>query len=411
MARPVVEDLCEVSHSWVPTGKGTLNTHAWWSRHDPLWELRWDDIAGLRWEFPALSRIVAAHRGDGVIGIEERRVFSPVDVGENKLYSEPAIRLMAIVVEFGMVTTEQALILAGWRANFNRGVAVLADLWAAGALMRMRIPSTAGKFTYVWSPARRESYGALREWLNRAPLWVKRAVCGGLDPLDGTDYSNRAALRHNVVTMDILLRAMETCPDVIGIWGERHTRAQAFADQKVLPGEDARNNIGDGAMVTRTGRVIILESTNGATSRPSDVAAKVGAWVAICARSDIDVSVVFVDIAERMRAKRLFSMVEWGTREVCKRYIADTRLREEGKRRIFVGHAKNWFPAPRMIGSPFLRLECVSPVDRARHDVLPGDETMDYGNPAVAASLIAMHNPVWIASKTVADRDEGALNA
>lgn len=387
------------SASYTEDGFSALHTRPWWGRYDPIWESKYDDVVTRKWDFPALTERRVSNRGDGVLAVKDRRYFSPVDVGEKRLYSSMAIRVMAIIVEYGMATTDQILLLSGIKVSANRVVSVLQNLWDAGLLLRMQVPSPIGK-VHVWMLSRKKGMSSLESWLERLEPWQYQLVAAGGDPLDYDGYSvPPSAIRHNICTTEMLLRAMEACPDVIGAWGERHCKAEQLSEQKLFPTEVSRANIGDGAIVTKGGRVIIFETTGSQSMPQKKLSEKAGAWVGVCGRSDVDLSVVFVDISYNPNPKKLFNAVSWGVDEKAGRYVARADIRQRGEQKIFVAHAKHWFPTARMVSDSFATLEVVRACDRERTHILSGEEEWDYGSPIVGATALSLHNPDWVLNK------------
>lgn len=379
----------------------------WWDRTDIIWDVSWHDLLPYSWELPTITRRRISNRGDGVLHLEDRKLFSPVDLGDKRLYSTIAVRVMAILTEFGMATTEQVVQMCGLNVIAQRVSSALNNLWESGALLRLQVPTTKGGHSYVWMPNRRKDSTRLPQWFSGADPWQYQMVSGGLDPMDSHGYSvSKDSIRHNLATMDVMLRALEVCPNVVGAWGERHGRAEQFSDQREFPTEAVRANIGDGVLVTKSGGIIILETTGAAhgssVEAGNQAAEKAGAWVGVCGRSDLDVKVVFLDVAEKPTTKTLYKAVSLGVKKLSSKYVARSSVIERGKKRIFVADSRTWFPLPGTISTTFADMSCIN-IGTNRMEPVVDDESVDLAHPAVGTSVLSLHNPPWASNKASFD--------
>src|SRR5699024_6629017 len=147
----------------------------------------------------------------------------------------------------------------GRRAVWN----TMTELYSAGMVKRL---------TPDWWDSTIDESGSGSIWRIDRSSWVTMKwfadldnlewilATNNVDPEQSTIGSNTpTALRHNLATIEIVLKAMEACPGVTGAWGEGHAYASMFYEQNKFELDDVRNNVGDAVLVSRSGKIIVLE--------------------------------------------------------------------------------------------------------------------------------------------------------
>lgn len=390
---------------------------SWDKRIDPLWETTYHSMSRITWEKSSIKTHGVYDDGTGVLRNVRREVYSPIDLGDGALYSQTAVTLMAIIIEYQMCSTEHIMILAG-DPNKGRVVGVLETLFASGIINKSGMTSDLnGEKTTVWTINKKSDEFA--DWLFGLEPWQYQLIAGGRDVITEWATNQSTAARHNITVMDLMVKAMEVSPYVMGAWGERHCTADIFAEQQLLPNEESRGNVGDGLLVTPSGTVILFEASgakmtgkakrnNVLKSVHQNISAthlvmKAAAWVAIAARSDIDLRVVFVDVATKPSFKRMFNAVNVGVNLKSDMFIADSYLREKGMEKIYVADAREWMPIPRMVSQSMETLDCIQVVNGGRSSPLLTEEhgVLNTHSPMVTNTLLSLHNPEWAAAKAL----------
>lgn len=394
-----------------------INALSWDKRIDPLWETTFHSMSRTSWGKSSIKTHGIYDDGTGVLRNVGREVYSPIDLGEGALYSQTSVTIMAIIVEYQMCSTEHIMILAG-DPNKARVSNALDTLFVSGIINKAGLTSElTGEKTTVWTINKKSDEFA--DWLFGLEPWQYQLIAGGRDIVTEWATNQSSAARHNISVMDIMVKAMEVSPYIMGAWGERHSTADIFADQKLLPTEQSRDNVGDGLMVTPSGTVILLEAS-GATMTgrarknnvlksvhqnisASHLVMKAAAWVAIAARTDIDLRVVFVDVATKPSFKRMLNAVNVGVNLKSDMFIADSYLREKGMEKIYVADAREWMPIPRMVSSSMETLDCIQVAKSGKSIPLLTEEdgVVNTKSPFVTNTLLSMHNPEWAAAKAL----------
>lgn len=373
-------------------------------RIDPIHEVTWKDGVNLQWH--GIRAVVEGFKisATGQIIHERRSEPSPIDLPPYRTHSNRAVQVVAQLAQYYQLSTFQIATLLGstpnriWRttsALFGAGIIERAiPGWIEDGVAADRGHGGSGS---VWRLAARTD--RLDEWLSKLSDLEYALVTGGVDISMGTTSSRSASsVRHNLSAAEIMIRAQEMVPGVIGAWGEAFTSADMLLPPGVREGQDIRQNIGDGVLVTRDGKLIIIE-TSGASKLDNQlngprIQNKAAAWSIIAALSNLDITVIFVDIAHTPR-KRLQYYVKLGV-ESAASMISDTYLLQRGTSRIFAVDAWDWFPFELAIAEGFLTLEAWSPITNRYHDVIPLDVPLRVEADPVLNTVAALHTPKWV---------------
>ena len=403
----------------------TMNSFApvkktsWHNRLDPLWETSYNTMRTISWDKSSIVTRGIYDDGSGILRQSDREVYSPIDVSDAILFSQTAILSMAVLIEFQNCSTDHIMIMIG-DPNVSRVKKALNMLFVAGVIKSSNLHSTINRESMdIWTINKKGDN--FQKWLQGLEPWQFQLISGGRDIMSGWGTNQLSAARHNITTMDLMVKALEVSPHIIGAWGERHTHADIFAEQKLMPHEFSRANVGDGMLVTKSGTVIILESSGLTMTGRSDwsleaqnksaglsrLAQKAAAWTAICGRSDIDVRIVFVDIASRPSFYKLANSVIAGVKFESSKFIANEKLRRKGQDRIYVADGRSWLPLPRLVSQQMETLACIN-VGKSIHTngenkiepMLTEEENIwNYGSPLITNTMLSLHNPEWALKK------------
>lgn len=368
------------------------------TRIDPVHEIRWEDGIDKQWNQIAVYKEALGATEDGRVRHKITPEFSPIRKSDYHLFSTRAILAMAAINEFEQLTTHQ---IATWLGVGVRAATItLNHLFEAGILQVMRPGWMDDKDKKdVASPLwriDRKSWTTV-DWFGSLNHMEWALVTNGSDPeYSSIGATNQSAVRHNMASSELVLKAMEICPAVIGGWGERHAIWDMFVDPEKI-GMDL-NVVGDSVVVTRDGKIIVFEvtTTKDANRVGTDVAAKAAAWVTVAAYSDLNIHVVFADMTGTGTAlNRISRMVLIGIEHEASKYIPHKDRLEHGQSRIHAFSGLDWFPMPRVASDDMRDLVVHRVIDGRRVQLsnLGAEVRMD---DHVVNTLAAMHVPFWI---------------
>lgn len=375
--------------------------HEWWNRIDPMYEIEWKSLVGDgdRWESVSVRQNSVDIDGRGFMHHFIDRFYSPIQVRANELYNYRTITIMSLLMEWHQLTTLQLMTFLGEpHGKVNRS---LSALYSSGVIETLRPYWTRRRARDqdigsgpVWridkrSPATEQFFNSLgnREWF---------MVLNGSDPASISGENTPTTLRHNLLSAEIALKALEASPHIIGAWGEDKAKAEFFI-KATGTNRGLRNNIGDGVLVCRDGKIIVLEVTT-ATARSktsSSIVDKAAAWATIAARTDFDLDVLFIDASTTPRPAKFTRLVRYGYQEVAKKYMTRLREREKGGSHLYTADARRWFPLERAVSPQFKRLNCWSLGHEGFVDML-GPVPMDTGKDIVVNTASALITPRWV---------------
>lgn len=409
-ARPTPEQRREPSSGHIAYGAGRTDTLPWTDRLDPLYELEHNDVIEAKWTAERVIRPELQVTDAGVVS----PVLAETDVVTNRpanlTHNGRAVLVMAALSEFNHLTSAQLGCLIGMKTGYAQ--ATCEELLLAGCLKRLDMGAAHRNdksFGDVWRIDRSVLNGNLSRWTSRLSALEWALISNGV-PFDEKPGTNAPwGLPHNLMTSEVMIRAMETNPAVVGIWGERHARMvnmyRAHAREK-----KARMNSGDGIIVTRSGKIIVLETTgekllkkrrfskkDSTKENRNRLVDKVGGWVAATGHSELDLRVVFLSTQRKPDLAELKLYVGYGVDEGSKKYVTRRSVRERGKKRIYVADARTWFPAARSISDDFLWMSAHNAGTRRADTVIDdSDLVTDPTNDLVRNTLAGLHVPGWI---------------
>lgn len=386
-----------------PVAPSSRSPHvSYLDRIDPLHEIEFKDVVSTRWDEVSVMEHAMTISPSGALIHRTKKTPAPVSLSSARLYNPLTIRSVAALTQFHQLSTLQLITLSG--GNHRKMEYVLQQLFAAGLIQR----SMNNKWTHADRDDRLD-YGVGSVWqLNssspRLPEWFDGLtdlehllMSGGRDMLKGSNGSSgSSSIRHNLTLAEIIIRAIEMCPGVIGGWGEPMTVGKSFTDSL----DDVRSNIADGAIVGKDGSIILIE-TSGAANLDRDavgnkLSEKALGWAAIAARSEVPLKVLFVNISTKARMQRFNYHIQRGLERIDEQ-IVRPQAQRKGRESVFVVDALDWFPFTLGISRGFTEMEAYSTETRRFHSLIPADTKINPDADVVANTLAALHIPPWIA--------------
>lgn len=372
-------------------------------RLDPFYEVEWIDALSTKWEGISVNRLAYSIDSYGTVSQNSDPVFAPIKTNASRLYTPLGIKSMAALAQFHQLTTYQLATL--FEAHPNDIKRALTDLFAFGVIERAeplwgdrdfqgRKDSGSG---HLWRLS--NHVPQLEEWMMQLEPLEAKLVAQGRDIAVGTNSSRGgSALRHNLAASELLIRAQESCPAVIGAWGEWATQGELFLNEEVRKRADLRKNIGDGAIVLKNGSIIVLE-TSGASNLDDKggdkLEQKAAAWAAIAALTHLDLKIVFVNINSKAKMNRFEWRVMKGLSQIG-RQISNVDLQKKGVEAVFIANAYDWFPMPMTASVGFANLQSFHPIAKRYYDLAPAVTSFDVNSDAMVNTVAALHTPKWV---------------
>lgn len=381
-------------------------------RIDPLWEIDWDSqFGGSDWRRVSVSRHRLTTDARGNLAVKTIEAFSPIAMLPNESYSENMMRLMALLFQFGCLTTSQ---MCSFMDTSLKGISYAINrLYGLGLVERMT-PSWVQTTTSarpqhgsgdIWRVNLRSD--VVSEWLEGLSGTEKALLTGGRDASDllhnGT-FAYEHTLRHNLAVAEFGLRALETMPGIAGVWGEPFVQGDKFLSEIVRGSVNVRYVRGDAAVVTKDGAVVVVELTgvrdlrDSRSEHGSTLAARAAAWAAIAHLSDTPMSLVIVSIGGYSASRRISKHLRDNTEKELGKYFANVSDKERALSTIHLASAQSWWPSASAISRKFLTMEAFSPFSKEYRELAPADAAWDTTSPPVLNTVAALHTPAWALS-------------
>lgn len=387
-----------------PSTLSRLHETTYLDRIDPLHEVEWGDALRTRWtDIGGTIHQLVVTPGGG-IGHGSFHISSPIDTPPSVLYHPRAIKSVAALVQFHQMSTVQmaSMLDIRTRSAFYH----LSNLFYAGVL-EIATPlwwdsdddRPSGGTGCLWriamSRGDRERWSA---WLDGLTDLEHLLVTGGADVTKGTPgQSSGAAARHNLTTAELAVRAMESCPGVLGVWGEPLATANLFRDR--VEDDEMSHHVADAVIVSKDGSLVVVETVGSSKMDDPVVAerirAKAAVWGTIIARSDLDIRLLFLNISRTGSVKRLRWRAMQGV-EDTRNYLARTSMMDKVKERVFVADGHEWWPLPSMITKGFTELEAFNPFTNRYTRLVPADTPLAPRSDIVVNTLGSLHTPHWV---------------
>jgi len=376
-------------------------------RLDPFHEMDWNaQFTGSDWRRIEVQRHRLTTDARGNVFVQTTSSFAPIDMPPNESYTENIVRTMALLFQFGCLSTSQ---LCSWLNLTGKGMAyTLNRLYALGLIERM---------TPSWvttTPSSRPGHGTgdivrvnlrsdtVGQWVDGLSALEHALLTGGRttdDLLRNGTFAYEQTLRHNLALAEVCLRALEVSPGVAGVWGEPLVQGDRFLGQLARGSVDVRTVRGDGAIVTKDGGVIVLELTGVQDATRSEhgqtLAARAAAWAAIAHLSQVPMSLCVVSIGGYSASRRIARHLKANVERELAAYFAHLDDREEAMKAIHMVSMQSWWPSPGAVSRKFVTLEAYSPLSEQYRELAPAAAQWDTRQPVVVNTVAALHHPAW----------------
>lgn len=388
----------------VPLLYGSRAEHVpWFQREDLLNDSVSSDFGQCEWQTSEAIRYKLAVDGSGRLVHDVATVASPMRRADGFLYAPDTILAMAALVEWQQVTTAQCATLLG--CSTRKAYGILWNLHSAGILKKMN-PKIAFEeyggnegIGSVWAMDKKS--WCTEKWFKEIDPLDYALITNGLDPLDTSIGVARGGLRHNLASVDLIIKTMEVSP-VCGGWGEPHSRVENFYDPKEWDAEEVSKRRADGVIVSNSGKVILLETTGSWGAATEEITNKTIGWVKAIAHSDLDLHVVFLDMSNPPIYAKMKSRVAAGLHR-SESVVPNKYVRDQAIAKVHVANGRIWFPFSRAVSEEFRLLEVATPAKRVIEPLLRDEpEQPDLSKDVVRNTLAGLHTPAWIRNRVSA---------
>lgn len=377
-------------------------------RIDPFWEMDWDSqFGGSEWRRVSAERHRVTTDVRGNVTIKTTQAYSPVTLSQNESYTESMMRIMALLFQYGGVSTSQ---LCSFMDQSLKGISyALNRLYASGLVERMTPswvrPTQSSRLYHgsgdIWRANLRSD--TITEWLeglSATEYALMTAGRDGADLLHNATFTYEQTLRHNLSVAELCLRTLESAPGVAGVWGEPFVHGDRFLSEQVRNSINVRTVRGDAAIVTKDGAVIIIELTaiKDATQAEegATLAARAAAWATIASLSDVPMSLAVVSIGGYAASRRVAKHLRENTERELGKYFSNVAEKKKALDAIHMTSIQSWWPSASCISRKFLTLEGFSPFTKEYRELAPADAQWDTKQPVVMNSVAALHTPPWV---------------
>lgn len=265
-------------------------------------------------------------------------------------HGAPVIRVLAALHAWRTATLEQLAALTGDSAVMNTRSSLVADLFSAGLI-------ELGTFGPWTKPERRhrQDFDLMRlgHKRNLAPFARSLREDLRLRLTDGDGWVNTPPYeRHDVLALELGLRASEFIPSVSGVLGERFSRLNRLAAGPFSPADEWRSSA-DVTLLRRDGTAIAVELT---ANTSQTFSGKVSRWVQLLADPYYgrELCVVFLLAPRQDKPGEITALRTRVERQIKSRIVRT--LRTAAAPRIVVASWSDWFPDRHVIGAQFQHL-------------------------------------------------------
>lgn len=265
-------------------------------------------------------------------------------------HGAPVIRTLAALHSWRTVTLEQLAALTGDSAVMNTRSSLVTDLFSAGLI-------ELGTFGAWTKPERRhrQDFDLMRLGHKGNLAVFARGLAQDLQLrlTDGDGWVNTPTYeRHDVLAVELGLRAAEFIPVVSGALGERFSTLRRLAAGPLSPADTWRSSA-DMTLLRRDGTAIAVELT---ANTSQTFAGKVSRWVQVLADPYYgrELCVVFLLAPRQDVPGEITSLRTRVKRRIRSEII--TSARTAAASRIVVAEWSDWFPERHVIGAQFQHL-------------------------------------------------------
>lgn len=374
--------------------------NSWLDRPDPCFELEY--MGGSKnhfWKEISVSKNNVVVNSEGKIEVSETEIFSPILDSKYYRRTKGHIWIIAVMHSFQHASTIQIAALLG--ITVERAASELEELWSYGILFKTEANArNPESFGMIWSLNR--SSWTLKNWVHGLSSLNRFLMTQGSDILEyGVGSSSISSARHNVVILEILIKAMEICPGIVGVWGERWVNGKSLLDSNIdTTKEIIKKSMGDGAIVTKDGRIIIFEisgKTNISKTYIKVLSEKVSAWAKVSSLSKMDISIVFVNTSSdsRQNMDRYTEHLASGLKEAKSGFVTSSQM-EKMDHSIYYVDYRDWFNSTRGVYEEFASLTAVRAADRQKVELAPISTPLDRDSNIIMNTSATLFHPRWI---------------
>lgn len=375
------------------------------SRFDMCNDIEWKDISNLAWYDISTTSHRLAISATGDVIHKDKVTWSPIDVGVHRIFSPSSIKIVSLLGNYHNLSTVQIATFLG--VTVRQAWNTLSSMFAAGLIMRALPPwmndengMEYGGSGSLWrldtdSP-RLHEWEIMENGLNDLEHLLAVGSRSLRKPTRGSASS--ASLRHNLVTAEVMLRALEVVPRIVGTWGEIYASSDLLLPEEVENGE-IRSIYADGLLVLDDGKALVIETV---ASRNVDNVSralrnKVALWTYIAGLTKYEIGVLFLDASPSPKVNRFRYHVAQGIEEASA-FTSKSAIHKRGSSAIYVAHIQDWFPVQHGISAGFSEIEVWSPIKEHYLPLAPHSLALSspVSNDLVVNTLAALHTPSWI---------------
>lgn len=387
-------------------------------RIDPMHDMSWSQGINMEWDAISVKEDTLVANGAGILVPSRESMFTPITQAHDVLYAPMSLRVVSMIFQWHQLTTSQIASLLS--VHFSQAETRLNLLYSAGILIKsdpvLNLKSASRREDlphfgagHVWQLNRKGIKGSRlsNRGINQIAAWQEGIdnpiewllATAGSDITRGSNASNHpTAIRHNLFCAELALRAMESCPSIIGAWGEQVSEAKRMVSSEL---EDVRSNVADIILVQSNGDLVVVEAS-GASSidteeRRRTFARKVSSWALVAERSHFNIKFVFVNFSETATREKFTEIVSLGVDAVNKLYTGGRKARV-AKESIHAVDARDWFPMSQSISEGFPRMYAWNVMSESFVPMLD-ESPVGRGNVSediAVNTLTSFHTPDWI---------------
>lgn len=368
------------------------------SRYDPFFSASALDLSSIEFEQCSVVKSWNGASPDGVLGRRDVRWRSFVDGFQREAYSDLSLAAIAILGQFHTASTAQIAAFAG--VDVSEAHRALTRLYASGVVLRSSVSDvphdeTVHRLGHIWRIASGRGSGPFVEsWANRLRDFEYMMVTTGRDISRGVSgTSGTFAFRHNLQATELALRLMEMNSSVAGVLGEQ---AGSISNVVDTSRHEMRGNVADLAVVTNSGRVILIELTS-ARNATASISEKAMAWtLAIALATDLDLYVVFANSNPKHDRWLFRNRVLAGILAAENRLVNPGASLRRAQERIFVSDTStHWFPMSHTVTTAFTTMDVLNPASLAFYRLAPDGAQLSSAQPVISVRA-ALSTPDWI---------------
>lgn len=371
-----------------------------WERPDIFRRVTYNDAKSLKFQLPGITTPQVGATPGRMLSLQNIHRETPVVLTDKELYHHEVQRGFCVFAHYDTMTEHQFAAFMG--LNMDKARKIMGTLHEAGLIITHTDEWSQEKdLGKIWR-FNNHSTSATRYQDGMNPI-LKMLTLGDSDLGPTTiapGKSLRTSVRHNLYTTEILLRLIESCENILAVWGDMFAASSMFHDPD--PDAKKRKSHGDAVIVTKNGSIIILEVVGGVVQNAGTIRTiieKTASWVGVIANSNLDISVLFVDTTFNEDKKDFYNAVKIGLKYESDYYAPYKPTRIRALKKIGIVSAPWWFPDDGCVSRAATRIGAYSPQLHKFHAYdIPDPEysTPELRRDVVTNSIAALHTPRWV---------------